>query len=74
MGSLSLLPGISLTQGSNPGLLNCRRFLYPLNHQASPEWWDGVGKDGREGGALDTGDINRFTCSDGLRRVLRLYP
>ena len=44
MGSLSLLPGISPTQGSNPGLLNCRRFLYPLNHQASPEWWDGVGE------------------------------
>ena len=31
-----LLRGISPTQGSNPGLLHCRQFLYPLNHQRSP--------------------------------------
>ena len=31
-----LLPGIFPTQGSNPGLLHCRRTLYHLSHQGSP--------------------------------------
>ena len=35
VGSLSLLHGIFLTQGSNPGLLHCRRILYHLSHQGS---------------------------------------
>ena len=30
MGSLSLLQRLLLTQGSNPGLLHCRRILYEL--------------------------------------------
>ena len=41
VGSLSLLQGIFLTQGSNPGLLHCRRILYQLSHKGSPrilEW------------------------------------
>ena len=29
--------GIFLTQGSNPGLPHCRRILYPLSHQGSPQ-------------------------------------
>ena len=39
--SLSLLQGIFPTQGSNPGLPNCRRILYQLSHKGSPrmlEW------------------------------------
>ena len=32
VGSLSLLQGIFLTQGSNPGLPHCRRILYQLSH------------------------------------------
>ena len=32
----SLLQRIFLTQGSNPGLLQCRQTLYPLRHQGSP--------------------------------------
>ena len=32
VGSHSLLQEIFLTQGSNPGLLHCRRILYPLCH------------------------------------------
>ena len=36
VGSRSLLQGILPTQGSNPGLLHCRRILYPLSHQGSP--------------------------------------
>ena len=36
VGSLSLLQGIFPTQGSNPGLLQCRRILYSLSHQGSP--------------------------------------
>ena len=31
----SLLQGIFLTQGLNPGLLHCRQTLYPLSHQGS---------------------------------------
>ena len=41
VGSLSHLQGIFPIQGSNPGLLNCRRILYQLSHQGSPgilEW------------------------------------
>ena len=33
MGSLSLIQGIFPTQGSNPGLLHCRRILYQLSHR-----------------------------------------
>ena len=32
----SLLQGILLTQGSNPGLLHCQQILYHLSHQGSP--------------------------------------
>ena len=35
VGCYSLLQGIFLTQGSNPGLLHCRRILYCLSHQES---------------------------------------
>ena len=38
---VSLLQGIFLTQGSNPGLPHCRWILYQLNHKESPrilEW------------------------------------
>ena len=35
VGSCSLLQGIFLTQGSNRGLLQCRRILYHLSHQGS---------------------------------------
>ena len=32
----SLLQGIFLTQGLNPGLLHCRQILYHLSHQGNP--------------------------------------
>ena len=32
----ALLQGIFPAQGSNPGLLHCRRILYSLSHQESP--------------------------------------
>ena len=35
-GCHALLQGIFLTQGSNPGLLNCRQILYHLSHWGSP--------------------------------------
>ena len=41
VGSLSLLQGIFLTPGSNPGLPHCRQILYQLSHKGSPrvlEW------------------------------------
>ena len=34
VGCHSVLQGIFLTQGSNPGLLHCRQILYHLSHQA----------------------------------------
>ena len=37
MGSLSLLQGIFLTQGLNPGLPHCKQILYQLSHQGSPK-------------------------------------
>ena len=36
VGSLPLLQGIFLTQGSNPGLLHRRQILYQLSHKGSP--------------------------------------
>ena len=41
VGSRSFLQGIFPTQGSNPGLPNCRQILYQMSHQGSPiilEW------------------------------------
>ena len=38
-GCHSLCQGIFLTQGSNPGLSNCRQILYHLSHQGSPCFW-----------------------------------
>ena len=41
VGCRALLQGIFPTQGSNTGLLHCRRILYHLSHQGSPrilEW------------------------------------
>ena len=35
MGCHVLLQGIFLTQGSNPGLSNCRQILYHLSHQGN---------------------------------------
>ena len=37
VGSLSLLQGIFPTQGSNPGVLNCRQILYQLSHPFGKE-------------------------------------
>ena len=42
VGSFSLLPGISPTQGSNPGLPYCRRILYQLSHKGRPRILDWV--------------------------------
>ena len=38
VGCHALLQGIFLTQGSNPGLPDCRQILYYLSHQGSPYW------------------------------------
>ena len=40
----SLLQGIFLTQGSNPGLLHCRQILCHLSHQGSPNCYVALGK------------------------------
>ena len=38
VGSLSLLQGIFLTQELNLGLLHCRKILYQLGYQGSPNF------------------------------------
>ena len=38
VGCHSLLHGIFLSQGSNPGLLHCKQILYHLSHQGSPHF------------------------------------
>ena len=42
VGCHALLQGIVPTQGSNPGLPNCRWILYHLSHQGSPRILDWV--------------------------------
>ena len=54
VGSLSLLQGIFPTQGLNPGLLHCRRILYQLSHQGSPQYLNKIG--------LWGGGQNRKSC------------
>ena len=41
VGSLSLLQGIFLTQGSNPVLLHCRRFFTHWATRKAQEYWSG---------------------------------
>ena len=41
VGSLSLLQGIFLSQGSNPGLLHCGQILYQLSHRKALVYWSG---------------------------------
>ena len=55
VGSLSLLQGIFLTQELKRGLLHCRRILYHLSHQGSPN------DKAHSGGS----DIKESTCSAG---------
>ena len=38
-GCHSLLQGIFPTEGSNPGLLHCRKILYHVSHQEKPRWY-----------------------------------
>ena len=35
VGSLSLLQGIFRTQGSNPGLLECKWIIYQMSHKVA---------------------------------------
>ena len=43
VGSHSLLQGIFVTRGLNPGPPPCRRILYRLSHQSSPDVLHGIG-------------------------------
>ena len=56
VGSCSLLKGIFPTQGSNLGLLHCRRILYCLNHQGNP------GKDTEYGIGILLSDLGMCIC------------
>ena len=52
----TLLQGIFLTQGSNPGLPHCRWILYHLSHQGSPR--TGVGSLSLLQGIFPTQELN----------------
>ena len=54
VGRHSLLQQIFPTQGSNPSLSHCRRILYQLNHQGSPDERE-VGSIPRLGRSLEEG-------------------
>ena len=51
VGCHSLLQGIFLTQGRNPGLLHCRQTLYLLSHRGRTErgWPGTITREGKEG-------------------------
>ena len=63
-GSLSLLQGIFLTQGSNPSLPHCRWILYQLNHQGSPRTLEWVAFP-FSSGSFWPGDRTRVSCTAG---------
>ena len=74
VGSLSLLQGIFLTQGSNPGLPLCRQILYQLSHTRETLYEKNCthiilgfpgGSDGKES-ACEIGDLNTI----GLAKLL----
>ena len=44
VGSLSLLQGIFPTQGSNPGLPQCKQILYQLSHKGSSRIKESINK------------------------------
>ena len=61
----ALLPGIYLTQGSNPSLLHCRQILYCLSHQWSLCWLDWRPNNNSSGpGPYSTGGL--FQLPSGL--------
>ena len=52
VGSRSLLQGIFLTQGSNPGLPHCRHILSQLSHQGTHMWEHDILKHDRFSGRM----------------------
>ena len=65
VGSLSLLQGIFLTQGTNPGLLHCRQILYHLSHQRSHRSQD-ITKYGLWGGGQRIHSLRWHSFGDGI--------
>ena len=59
MGSLSLLQGIFLTQGSNPGLPHYGQILYQLSHQGNPRILEWVAYPFSKDSLPDPGIMNR---------------
>ena len=66
VGCHALLQGIFLTQGSNPGLLHCRKILNRLSHQGSPRILEWVAYPSP--GVLPTQESNRSLLH--CRRIL----
>ena len=71
VGSCSLLQRIFPTQGSNPGLLHCRRLLYQLSHQGNPRILQPIHKTGsslsqlrHKGSACNAGDLGLIPGSE----------
>ena len=80
MGSLSFFQGIFPTQGSNPGLMNCRQILYQLNHRVtnSRTWLSGWTELNWTAKSLNKSilkEINPGYSLEGVRLKLKLqYP
>ena len=74
--SHSLLQGIFLTQGSNPGLLHCRKILYCLSHQENPSK-KAVCKPSLDGCESEDGERGEFrsgyTCTLALLLLALVY-
>ena len=56
MGNLSLLQGIFPTQGSNPGLLHCRWFLYQLSYKGNLRYQGSI--------SCTDGTIRKINCME----------
>ena len=64
VGSLSLLQGIFLTQGSNPGFPHHKQILYQLSHQGSPRILEWVAYPFSRGSS-QPGNQTRVSCTVG---------
>ena len=70
VGCHSLLQGIFLTQGWNPGLLHCRQILYRLSHQGSP--YESGGNEHETKNTWRTGTLEMLTFSGDWISLKRL--
>ena len=64
VGCHTLLQGIFLTEGLNPGFLHCRQILYHLSHQGSPRILEWVAMPSSRGSSQPR-DVTQVSCVAG---------